>query len=231
MDKILSLVMFVVVIASSSWVLSDAKSIGVRRGQIRGFADFGPRGWFIATLLFWIVAFPLYLVQRPKYKAINSPAPTNTRTAMHSGTSQEAPGHIQGSSMPVQPIASPKMGKAYNTTWGVIMVVSGLCIAGYSGWQDYNAVVSWNNAQNQITSLSNLTQKDIDDAKSDAQKTGNFAEVFVAGMLSSPAVLAIAKANAQSEMDRAIEMLEIYIPTLLVGLALIRSGNNKLRRA
>jgi hypothetical protein len=226
-----SLVMWVVIIASSIWVLFDAKSIGVRRGQIKGFADLGPWGWFIATLLLWIVAFPVYLAQRPKYKAINAPAPTNTSTAMHSGTSQEAPGHIQGSSMPVQPIASPQTGKAYNMTWGVIMVVSGLCIAGYSGWQDYNAVVSWKDAQNQITSLSNLTQKDIDDAKSDAQKTGNFAEGFVAGMLSSPEFLAIAKAKAQSERDRASEMLVIYIPTLLVGLALISSGNKKLRRA
>ena len=63
--------LFLVVIGSSIWVVADAKSIGIRKGQIKGFSDLGPWGWFFACLLLWIVGFPLYLVQRSEYKRIN----------------------------------------------------------------------------------------------------------------------------------------------------------------
>ena len=62
---------FLVVIGTSIWVLADAKTIGVKKGQISGFTDLGALGWFIACLGVWIVAFPFYLAKRSEYKRIN----------------------------------------------------------------------------------------------------------------------------------------------------------------
>jgi len=63
---------FIGVLATSIWVLVDAKSIGVQKGQVPGFTDIGPWGWFFACLLLWIVGFPLYLSKRAKYIARNA---------------------------------------------------------------------------------------------------------------------------------------------------------------
>ena len=30
----------------------------------------GPRGWFFACILLWIIAFPMYLATRPKYAKV-----------------------------------------------------------------------------------------------------------------------------------------------------------------
>ncbi|MFC1806001.1 tetratricopeptide repeat protein [Planctomycetota bacterium] len=57
-----------VVLATSIWVLIDAKTIGVRKGLLSGFVDMGPWGWFFACLLLWIIGFPLYLAMRPELK-------------------------------------------------------------------------------------------------------------------------------------------------------------------
>jgi hypothetical protein len=65
---------FFIVIATSFWVYFDAKKLGVRKGQVKGLADLGPAGWFWATLLLWIIAFPLYLITRPKLKGIGAGA-------------------------------------------------------------------------------------------------------------------------------------------------------------
>lgn len=59
----LELVILVVVV-TSVWVLFDARSAGMRKGQATGVADMGPVGWFLACLLLWLVAFPLYLAKR-----------------------------------------------------------------------------------------------------------------------------------------------------------------------
>lgn len=67
MDKIL----LAVVIITSVWVLLDAKSIGVEKGQLKGFFDLGPWGWFFACVLLWIVGFPAYLINREELKRIN----------------------------------------------------------------------------------------------------------------------------------------------------------------
>jgi len=56
------------VIATSIWVFADAKSIGVKKGQIKGLADLSPAGWLFACLLLWLIAFPLYIVKRPEMK-------------------------------------------------------------------------------------------------------------------------------------------------------------------
>ena len=62
---------FIVVIGTSIWVLVDAKTIGVKKGQLKGLADLGPWGWFFVCLLLWIVGFPFYLAKRPELKKIN----------------------------------------------------------------------------------------------------------------------------------------------------------------
>ncbi len=63
--------LWVVVLATSIWVLIDAKSIGVKKGQLRGVANMGPWGWFFGCLGLWVIGFPLYLANRPRLKSIN----------------------------------------------------------------------------------------------------------------------------------------------------------------
>lgn len=60
-----------VIIGTSIWVFFDAKSIGLKKGQVKGLADLGPGGWLVGSLLLWIVVFPLYLVKRGEFKRIN----------------------------------------------------------------------------------------------------------------------------------------------------------------
>ena len=62
------------VIGTSIWVLFDARSIGIKKGQMKGLADMGPFGWFIVCLLLWIVGFPMYLAKRNAYKRVNQKA-------------------------------------------------------------------------------------------------------------------------------------------------------------
>ena len=56
-----------VVFGTSLWVLIDARNIGIRKGTTTGFFNMGPTGWFIACLLCWIAAFPVYLVKRREH--------------------------------------------------------------------------------------------------------------------------------------------------------------------
>jgi len=67
----MGLLMWVIVIATSIWVLVDAKTIGIKKGQIQGMGDIGPWGWFFVCLLLWIVGFPFYLVKRSEFKRAN----------------------------------------------------------------------------------------------------------------------------------------------------------------
>ncbi len=55
------------VFGSSFWVLIDSRKIGIKKGTTKGFFDMGPTGWFLACLLFWIAAFPFYLVKRHEH--------------------------------------------------------------------------------------------------------------------------------------------------------------------
>jgi hypothetical protein len=72
MGVIIFIVMFATIIwVTSIWVLFDANTIGVEKGQLEGVADMGPWGWFFACLLLWIIGFPLYLAKRPELKSIN----------------------------------------------------------------------------------------------------------------------------------------------------------------
>lgn len=62
---------FIVVLGTSIWVLVDTKTIGVKKGQLKGMADLGPWGWFFVCLLLWIIGFPFYLAKRGELKRIN----------------------------------------------------------------------------------------------------------------------------------------------------------------
>jgi hypothetical protein len=63
-----------VILGTSVWVLFDARSIGVKKGMVKGLANMGPWGWFFVTLFLWIVGFPAYLAMRGKYKKISQQA-------------------------------------------------------------------------------------------------------------------------------------------------------------
>lgn len=56
-----------VVFGTSLWVLIDARNIGIKKGSTTGFFNMGPTGWFVACLLCWIAAFPMYLVKRREH--------------------------------------------------------------------------------------------------------------------------------------------------------------------
>ena len=69
---------WLVIIGTAIWVYFDAKSIGVKKGQITGILNMGPVGWFFVTLLLWIIGFPAYLATRGKYKKINQGSSINS---------------------------------------------------------------------------------------------------------------------------------------------------------
>lgn len=59
---------WLIVIATSIWVLIDAKTISVSKGKIDGLGNMGPWGWFFSCLFIWILAFPFYIAKRPVFK-------------------------------------------------------------------------------------------------------------------------------------------------------------------
>jgi hypothetical protein len=84
---------WIIVIATSIWVLIDAKTIGVKKGQIQGMGNLGPSGWFFACLLLWIIGFPFYLAKRSEFKRINS-APPQERQNVAAAESAQIKGAI-----------------------------------------------------------------------------------------------------------------------------------------
>jgi hypothetical protein len=64
-----------IVVGTSIWVYTDAKAIGVRRGQITGVVDMNPGEWLLACLLIWILGFPFYLAYRKEFMRINGKLP------------------------------------------------------------------------------------------------------------------------------------------------------------
>lgn len=70
--------LYLVVLGTSIWVLFDAKSIGVKRGQIKGLGNLGPWGWFFSSLFLWIIAFPFYVVKRGEFKRVNAKGSSNS---------------------------------------------------------------------------------------------------------------------------------------------------------
>lgn len=64
-------IVFIIVMATSLWVLFDAKTIGVKKGQIQGMGNIGPWSWFFACLFLWLIAFPSYLAKRSEFKKVH----------------------------------------------------------------------------------------------------------------------------------------------------------------
>ena len=60
-----------IVVITSFWVLFDAKTIGIKKGQIQGIGDMGPVAWFFLCLFVWFIGFPTYLLMRPEFKRVN----------------------------------------------------------------------------------------------------------------------------------------------------------------
>lgn len=53
-------------------VAIDASRLGAKRGRLGGgFLDMGPVAWFFATWLLFVIAFPCYMVARPRLVAAN----------------------------------------------------------------------------------------------------------------------------------------------------------------
>ncbi|MBI3755762.1 MAG: hypothetical protein HY265_06350 [Deltaproteobacteria bacterium] len=67
--------LLLLILGTALWVLFDAQTIGVKKGQIQGFGNVGgPWSWFFMTILLWIVIFPLYLAKRGEFKRVNNKA-------------------------------------------------------------------------------------------------------------------------------------------------------------
>jgi hypothetical protein len=75
---VIDLLPFSIVFGSSVWVLIDSRNIGIKKGSTTGFFNMGPTGWFLACLLCWIAAFPIYLIKRREHLlAVASGTPTD----------------------------------------------------------------------------------------------------------------------------------------------------------
>ncbi|MDA1184752.1 MAG: SHOCT domain-containing protein [Acidobacteria bacterium] len=94
----IDLLPFSVVFGTSVWVLLDSRSIGIKKGSTTGFFNMGPTGWFLACLLCWIAAFPVYLIKRREHLL-----------AVAGGSTQ---GSVQGDG------AGPGSGTGSNTDFG-----------------------------------------------------------------------------------------------------------------
>ena len=73
-----------IVFASSIWMCVDANSLDYDRKKMSGLAATSPVGWMLGGILLWIVVFPLYLVNRPKFVAASrkpKPAKPGSSTA------------------------------------------------------------------------------------------------------------------------------------------------------
>jgi hypothetical protein len=74
LDTLIIFLPYLVVLASSLWVLRDARRLGMTRQTGPGFFNMGPISWFLSCLLLWAVAFPAYIVTRRRYKRAASAA-------------------------------------------------------------------------------------------------------------------------------------------------------------
>ena len=68
------LLVWSVVIGTSLWVLVDATTIGVERGQLEGLADMTPLEWFGCCLMLWPIGVLYYLAKREELMRIGDSA-------------------------------------------------------------------------------------------------------------------------------------------------------------
>lgn len=221
-------VTWIVVIVSSLWVLSDARAIGIRKGQVRGLGNLSPAGWFLACLLLWMPAFPYYLYKRRQFQRINGQRPAPV-------ASMPAPIPVpMPASAPVRPAPQTQPPRATMTgmqaaVWGVVLLVSGLAFTAWGGWRSYQDVGAWQQARSQFQEMSQLTPEKLAQMKQDAAHSDNFFMQF-AGVLMSPEMVDVLKTNAQAEMSAANSRLLTDLPAALLGLMLIFGGNRLLGR-
>lgn len=98
-----------VVIATSIWVLIDAKTLGIKSDPKDGSFAMGPVSWFFSCLLLWIVAFPSYLITRAQHKAAQSISEGFPILQAQQVPSTEA--HMPAASHKKIPIRCPGCGK------------------------------------------------------------------------------------------------------------------------
>jgi hypothetical protein len=74
------------IVGSSLWVYFDAKWIGIYRtgepcSMFQLSLDMEPVDWLISCVLLWVVAFPAYLLKRPRFiKTFHKNRPNSTLT-------------------------------------------------------------------------------------------------------------------------------------------------------
>lgn len=214
-----------VVILSSFWVLMDAKAIGVRKGLVRGLGNLSPAGWFLACLLLWFPAFFLYLFMRPKFKHALAEGPAVAKRQPVASSEAVMPTHAP------RQAAGWGMNGVQALVWGVLCVVAGLGLTGWSGWQSYQDISTWVQARGQLQEIDALTPEKLAQAKQDAAQSDNPLEQFVGGFLFTPEMMNVARIKAQSDMQTANANLQTELPLLLLGLGLVYGGHRLLGRA
>jgi len=60
--------MLILIVITSIWVYFDARLIRARSGLVKGVFNLEPSTWMLICLLFWIFAFPGYLINRKRIK-------------------------------------------------------------------------------------------------------------------------------------------------------------------
>lgn len=53
-------------------IYKDAESLGVKKGLIKGLGNMDPGMWLICCLIMPYIAYPLYFIKRPKFKALKN---------------------------------------------------------------------------------------------------------------------------------------------------------------
>ena len=95
---------YLVVLGTAIWAGIDASQLGARRGVLGGgFLDMGPVAWFFAVWLLWIIAFPCYLVARPRLVAVRDAAAYPQIAAAPYGYGVPAGHQAFASAPPAQP--------------------------------------------------------------------------------------------------------------------------------
>jgi hypothetical protein len=86
------------IIATSIWVFFDAGNIESDKGQVAGFVNMPPWAWLVSCLLFWIFAFPIYMVVRYEIKKVNDKGFSSSPAALdsHRGRAQKNAAWIIG---------------------------------------------------------------------------------------------------------------------------------------
>ena len=74
MVSLQEILIFATVIGSSVWVLIDSSKLRENGKEVSRLAATSPLVWFVCCLLLWIVAFPLYLITRPKLLQAAAPS-------------------------------------------------------------------------------------------------------------------------------------------------------------